>query len=66
MKLISAVNVDNFTKGFMCVEVKYPKKPFKLVTSRQTTLLALVYSDLADFRSTANKGAKKVLYHLYR
>jgi len=56
LKLISVVNVDNISKCSVCVEAKYAKKPFKLVTSKQTTLLELVYLDLADFKNTASKG----------
>jgi len=37
LKLQSAVNVDNVSKCSVCVEAKYAKKPFKLITSRQTT-----------------------------
>ena len=59
IKLISIVNVDNFTKCSVCVEAKYAKKPFKLVTSRQTTLLELVHLDLADFKNTTSKGRKR-------
>ena len=59
MKLISAVNVDDVSKCSMCVEAKYAKKSFKLVTSRQSTLLELVHSDLANFKNTASKGGKR-------
>jgi len=54
MKLISAVNVENFTKCYVCIEAKYAKKPFKSVTSRQTTFLELVHSDLADLKNIAS------------
>jgi len=56
MKLISAVNVENFIKCSMYVEAKYAKKPFKSVTGRQIILLELVHSDLADFINTASEG----------
>ena len=59
MKLISTVNVDNFTKCFVYVEAKYAKKPFKSVTSRQIILLELVHSYLADFENTASKEGKR-------
>lgn len=59
MKLISVVLVDDFTKCSVCIEAKYAKKPFKLVTSRKTTLLELVHSDLADFKNIASKGGKR-------
>ena len=58
MRLKPAVNVDNFTKCFVCIEAKYVKKPFKLVTSRQTALLEVAHSDLAGFKNTASKGGK--------
>jgi len=51
LKLISVVNIDNVSKCSMRGEVKYVKKPFKSVTSRQTTLLELIHSDLADFKN---------------
>ena len=52
-------NVDNFTKCSMCVEGKYAKKPFKSITSRQTTLLELVHSEIVDFKNIASKRRKK-------
>lgn len=55
LKLIFGVNIDNVSKYSVCVEAKYAKKPFKSVTSRQTTLLELAHSDLADFKNTASK-----------
>ena len=58
MKLTSAANVDNVSKCFVRIEAKYAKKPFKSVTSRQTTLLELVCSNLAEFETTASKGGK--------
>jgi len=43
-----------------CVRIsKICRKPFKLVTSRQTALLELVHSDLADFKNTASKRGKR-------
>jgi len=52
MKLISTVNV---IRCFVCIQAKYAKKPFKSITSRQTTLLDVVLLDLADFKNTASK-----------
>ncbi|XP_070054862.1 uncharacterized protein [Nicotiana tomentosiformis] len=40
-------------------EANFTKKPFKNVTSRNTKLLELVHSDLADFKNTVSKGEKK-------
>jgi len=59
MKLISTVSADNFIKCSVCIEATYAKKPFQSITSRQTTLLELVHSDLADLKNTASKGAKR-------
>ena len=59
MKLISAVNADNFTKCSMCVEARYAQNPS--VTNRQTTLLELVHSDLVDFKNTASKEGKRYI-----
>ena len=59
MKLISAMNVKNFTKCSVCIEVEYAKKPFKSVTSKQTTLLELVHLDLVDCKNTTSKGGKR-------
>jgi len=56
MNSISAMNVDNFSKCSVCIEAKYAKKSFKPITSRQTELLELVHSNLADFKNTINKG----------
>ena len=41
------------------VEAKNAKKLFKSVISRQTELLELIYSDLADFKNTVSKGVTK-------
>ena len=59
MKLISTVNVENFIKCSVCIEAKYAKEPFKLVTSGQTALLEPVQSDLACFKKIASKGGKR-------
>jgi len=53
------MNVDSFFKCAMCVEVKYAKKSFKLITSRQAELLTLVHSKLTDFKNTGSKGEKR-------
>jgi len=60
LRLILTVNVDNFSKCPMCVEVKHTKKPFKLVTSRKTELLELLNSNLVDFRTQLAKGEKSI------
>ena len=59
MKLIYAVNVDNFNKSSVCIEAKYTKKTFKPVTSRQTELLELVHLDLVDLKNTASIGGNR-------
>ena len=59
MRSIPTVNNDIFSKCHGCVEAKYVKKPFKLVTSRKTKLLTLVHSDLVHFKNTVSKGRKK-------
>ncbi|KAA0049713.1 ty1-copia retrotransposon protein [Cucumis melo var. makuwa] len=40
-------------------ESKFFKKPFKPVESRSTDLLELIHSDLADFKNTTSRGAKR-------
>ncbi|XP_057535237.1 uncharacterized protein LOC130813420 [Amaranthus tricolor] len=50
MSLIASL-VCNGHKCGICVEAKHCKKPFKPVLSRQTELLELVHSDLADFKN---------------
>jgi len=60
MKPISDVNVENFTKCSVCVKAKYTKKPFKPVTSRQTTLLELVHSDLVTSKTQPVKEEKGI------
>ena len=44
VRLISTVNIDDFTKCFVCIEAKYAKTVFKSITSRQTKLLELAHS----------------------
>ena len=59
MRLISNINTENCSKCDVCVEAKFAKKPFKHITTRETELLELVHSDLADFKNTMSKGGKK-------
>jgi len=59
MRLISNINIENYSKCDVCVEAKFAKKSFKSITTRKTELLELVHSDLADFKNTMSKGGKK-------
>jgi len=59
MRLVPNVNTKNCFKCLVCVEAKFAKKSFKLVTFRKTELLKLVHSNLADFKNTMSKGGKK-------
>ena len=58
MSLIASL-VCNGHKCGICVEAKHCKKPFKPVLSRQTELLELVHSDLADFKNTESRDGKR-------
>lgn len=57
--LINALDLHNLSKCEICVEAKYPKKPFKCVEHRKTELLELIHSDLANFHNTISRGGKK-------
>ena len=57
--LISVDDSDSFPKCPSCVEAKFVKKPFKSITSRNSELLELVHTDLADFKNTVSKGGKR-------
>ncbi|XP_039141238.1 uncharacterized protein LOC120278531 [Dioscorea cayenensis subsp. rotundata] len=59
LNLIPAVNVNEFSKCSVCVEAKFAKKPFKSVENRNSKLLELIHTDLADFKNTISKGGKK-------
>jgi len=52
------MNADDFSKCVVCVEPKYAKNPFRVVTSRQIELLELIHSDLVD-QNTASKGGQR-------
>jgi len=59
MGLLPPINKDNESKCPICVEAKHMKKPFTIVSNRQTELLELVHFDLADFKSTVSRGGKR-------
>lgn len=62
MDLIPNVDLNNLSKCQICVEAKFARKPFKSVENRQTELLELIHSDLADFKNTSSRGGK--LYYI--
>ena len=41
LNLIPVVNVNEFSKGVVCVETKYAKKPFKSIENRKTYLFRI-------------------------
>ena len=59
MNLLPYVKEDSISKCPICVEAKHTKLPFKPVTVRQTELLELIHSDLADFKNTISRGGKR-------
>jgi len=56
MRLIPNVNTKNCSECPVCVEAKFAKTPFKLITTRKTELLELVHSDLADFKNILSRA----------
>ena len=58
MSLIPNLTSTDFSKCACCVEAKFTKKPSKLVKFRNTSLLELIHTDLADFKSTSSSGGK--------
>ncbi|KAL0555831.1 hypothetical protein IC582_004332 [Cucumis melo] len=58
LRLINTSESHETGKCPICVESKFPKKPFKPVAYRTTDLLELIHSDLADFRTTTSRGGK--------
>ncbi|KAL0546602.1 hypothetical protein IC582_016514 [Cucumis melo] len=58
LRLINTSESHGTGKCTICVESKFHKKPFKPVEYRTTDLLELIYSDLADFRTTTSRGGK--------
>ena len=49
---------DDVAKCSICAEVKFTRKPFKVVTERSSELLELIHIDLADFKSSESRGGK--------
>jgi len=45
MRLIPNINTQNCSKCDICVKVKFAKKPFKSITTRNTELLELMHSE---------------------
>ncbi|GAA0152026.1 hypothetical protein LIER_10613 [Lithospermum erythrorhizon] len=58
LSIIPALSTTEFSKCPICVEAKFTKKPSKPVTLRQSNLLDLIHTDLADFKNTWSKGGK--------
>ncbi|KAL0560737.1 hypothetical protein IC582_001150 [Cucumis melo] len=56
LRLIDTSKSHESGKCLVCVESKFTKKPFKLVKSKTTDLLELIYSVLADFKNTTSRG----------
>ncbi|KAK9681844.1 hypothetical protein RND81_10G031300 [Saponaria officinalis] len=52
MNLIPSLTSKEFSKCASYVEAKFTKKPSKPVKTRNTSLLELIHTDLADFKST--------------
>ena len=61
MQLIPNINAGNCLKCDVCFEAKFAKKPFKSITTRETEVLKLVHSDLADFKNIMSEEGKKWL-----
>ncbi|CAH9139832.1 unnamed protein product [Cuscuta epithymum] len=59
MHLINVNDTTEHSKCQICVEAKHARKPFKEITTRQTELLELIHSDLADFKNTESRGGKR-------
>ena len=59
MSLIPNLNSNGHNKCEICVEAKHSRTHFRPVTSRQTELLELIHSDLADFKNTESRGGKR-------
>ena len=59
MNLIPSISEETELKCPICVEAKHFKKPFKSISKRQTELLELVHSDLADFKNSISRGGKR-------
>ncbi|XP_074266722.1 uncharacterized protein LOC141590003 [Silene latifolia] len=58
MSLIPSLSSETHEKCPSCVEAKFAKKPSRPVTTRQTSLLELIHTDLADFKNTMSRGGK--------
>ncbi|XP_074302791.1 uncharacterized protein LOC141634910 [Silene latifolia] len=58
MSLIPSLSSETHEKCPSCVEAKFAKKPSRPVTTRQTSLLELIHTDLTDFKNTMSRGGK--------
>ncbi|XP_074302865.1 uncharacterized protein LOC141637055 [Silene latifolia] len=58
MSLIPSLTTEVFDKCPSCVEAKFSKKPSRPITTRQTNLLELIHTDLADFKNSMSRGGK--------
>ena len=58
MSLILDFSVVKGSKCQACVQAKQPRKPYKAVDERHTTLLELIYSDICEMNGVLTKGEK--------
>ncbi|GAA0170397.1 hypothetical protein LIER_24665 [Lithospermum erythrorhizon] len=58
LSIIPDLSTSEFSKCPICLEAKFTKKPCNTVTIRQSNLLDLIHTDLADFKNTRSKGGK--------
>lgn len=58
LQLLPDMDLNNTARCQICVEAKHSKRAFKSVEHRNTELLELIHSDLADFKGTVSKGGK--------
>ncbi|CAN1221651.1 Retrovirus-related Pol polyprotein from transposon TNT 1-94 [Linum grandiflorum] len=61
--LLPSLKFDNsLPKCLVCAESKFFHKKFHIVSKRESGLLDLIHSDLADFKTLESRGGKR--YHI--
>ena len=58
MSLIPNFTTVKDSKCQACVQAKQPRKPYKAVDERRTTILELIHSDLCEMNGVLTKGGK--------
>ena len=56
MNFIPKLAMSEMQKCQVCNKAKYHKKPFNKVTKRQTQLLELIHTNLADYKNVVSKS----------